>query len=83
MNSTGYKITVNGKAHIYATLELAKKVAEEIFAETGVIVGIEKDNYIKPDMALEEIECLPEIGAEDLSARQAGVLAALGELDRE
>lgn len=36
------KITYHGKVAVYDTLEAAKKVAEEIFQATGIIVGIEK-----------------------------------------
>lgn len=36
-----FKITVNGRAHYYATLDAARAVANEIFAKTGIIVGIE------------------------------------------
>ncbi len=41
----GYKITIyrNGKTRVvrYATLDAAKQVAQEIFAATGIVVGIE------------------------------------------
>jgi len=36
-----FKITVNGKAHYYETLQAALAVASDIFAATGIIVGIE------------------------------------------
>lgn len=39
-----YIITAYGKAHRFATLEAALKCANEIFASTGVVVGIEIEN---------------------------------------
>jgi hypothetical protein len=35
-----FKITINGKAHYYATLDAAKAVASEIFDKTGIVVAI-------------------------------------------
>jgi hypothetical protein len=37
-----FNIQINGRKRHYPTLEAAKKVAQEIFAKTGVVVGIEK-----------------------------------------
>ena len=34
-------IRVNGRAHTYATQAAAESVAGEIFARTGIVVGIE------------------------------------------
>ena len=40
--TSGYKIMVNGRTVVYETLELAMNVASEVFARTGIVVGIEQ-----------------------------------------
>ena len=37
-----YRIMNNGRPHYYETLEAAIKVANEIWAATGIFVGIDK-----------------------------------------
>ena len=36
-----YAITVNGKRHLFDSLESATRCASDIFNKTGIIVGIE------------------------------------------
>lgn len=38
-----FVITVNGKKHRYDTQAKAEKAAGDIFTQTGVIVGIERE----------------------------------------
>lgn len=38
-----YVIQVKAKRYHFETLELARKAASEIFAKTGIVVGIEAD----------------------------------------
>lgn len=50
MQAKRYKITVNGHARYYETLRAARDDANEIFARTGTIVGIEAA-HSKPSFA--------------------------------
>ena len=37
-----FKITVRGRIYRFATFEAARKAANDIFMQTGVIVGVER-----------------------------------------
>lgn len=44
-----YYIESKGKKYYYRTFDSVKKVCDEIFAKTGIIMGIQKEYIDKPN----------------------------------